>query len=157
MVEAEEEESLEVVVADAVAYPRAVVVHFWDANIANAAVVRAQRFPVAALLAVHVLVWRRRLWDHFWLFEGRHGVGEQRHEDEAIEEDFDEFAVNLVGHPLVHLVVHQVQGHRVENDNNEAHDKDKNSRDHIVSKYTAENAVAHHTHLFGGGFEPVRK
>ena len=123
------------------------MVHFWDAHVANAAVVRAQGLPVAALLAVHVLVLRGHLWNDFGLFECRHCVGEQGHEDEGVEEDLDELAVDLVRHPLVHLVVHQVHRHRVENDDNNAHDEDEDPRDHVVSEDTAEEAVANHAHL----------
>lgn len=158
LVEAEEEESLEVVIANAVADPRAVMVHFGHANVAYAAVMRAQRLPVATLLAVQVLVRRGHLRDHFWLFECCHCVGEQRHEYEGVEEDFYELAVDFVGHPLIHFVVHQVHRHRVENDDNNAHDEDEDPRDHVVSEDTAEEAVANHAHLsLFGGIEQYRK
>lgn len=74
LVEAEQEEGFEVVIANAVTDPGAVVVHFGHANVANPAVMRALGLPVAALLAIHVLVGWRCLRDDFWPLQGRHCI-----------------------------------------------------------------------------------
>ena len=74
MVETEKEECLEIVVANAVAEPRAVMIHLGHTDSANAAMVRSLGLPVAALLTVHVLVGRGRLRDHFWSLESGHSI-----------------------------------------------------------------------------------
>ena len=106
LIEAEKEEGFEIVISHTVANPRAVVVHLWDANITYTAVMCSLRLPVSASLTVHLLVGWRRLGDDLGSFEGGQAVGEKRHEHKEVEENFDEFAVDLVSHPLVHLVVH---------------------------------------------------
>ena len=123
LVETKEEESFKVVVANTVSNPGAVVVHFGYANVAYAAVVRARWFPIATLLTVHFLVGRGRLRNHFRPLKCGDCVREQRHEDEEVEEHFDKLEVNFVGHPLIHLAVHQIERHRVETDDNESHKK----------------------------------
>ena len=148
LVEAEKEEGLEVVIADTVANPGTVVVHFGNANVADTAVVCPLWLPVAASLAVHVLLRRSCLWDNFGSLECSHTVGKQCHGHQEIEQDFHQFAVDLVGHPLVHFVVHQVYRHRIENDDDKAHDKDEEARNHVVSEKTAKQAVTEHTHQY---------
>lgn len=76
MVEAEEEEGLEVVIADTISNPGTVMVHFGHADVANATMVRSLRLPVPTMLAVQILIRRRCLRDDFWLLQRRHSVGE---------------------------------------------------------------------------------
>ena len=109
-------------------------------------------FPVAAALAVELLVGWCRLWDDLGTLECGDSVGEECHEDQEVKEDFDELAVHLVCHPLIHLVVHQVHWHRIEDDDDESHDEDKDTRNHVVSKEAAEQAVTEHAHCYSNGF-----
>lgn len=146
LVEAEEEERLKVVVADAVPNPWTMVIHLGHTNVADTAVVCALRFPVATGLTVHFLVGWWRLRYYFGSFECCHAIGEERHENESVEENFDEFAVDFVGHPLIDLIIHQVDRHRVEEDDDESHDEDEDARDHVVSEDATEQAVAEHAH-----------
>ena len=88
MIEAEQKEGFEVVIADAVSDPRTVVVHLWDAKVADTAVMSALRFPIAAALTVGFLITWRRLRDNFWLLESGNCVGQQSHENQEVEEHF---------------------------------------------------------------------
>ena len=134
-------------VADTIPDPRTVMVHLGNANVADAAVVSALGLPVAASLAVHLFIRRWCLRDDFGLFESCHCIREQRHEDQEVEEDLNQLAVYLVGHPFIHFVVHQVDRHRVEDNNDESHHEYESPRDHVVSKEAAEQAVTEHAHF----------
>jgi len=74
LVKAKQEERLEVVIADAIANPWTVVVHLRHADVANTAVMGPVWFPVAAALAVELLIRRCRLWDDLWTLERSHSV-----------------------------------------------------------------------------------
>ena len=69
MVDTEEEEGLEVVVADTVAKPGAVVIHFGNADLADRTVVCSLGLPVATVDTVVLLVRWRHLRDDFGSFE----------------------------------------------------------------------------------------
>ena len=93
-------------IANAVAEPWTVMVHFWHADSAYATMMRSLWLPIAALLAVHFLVRRWGLRNHLGSSEAGDEIRKQRHEDKEVEEHLDEFAVDLVRHPLIQLVVH---------------------------------------------------
>jgi len=134
------------VVANAVADPGTVVVHLGDADVANTAVVSPLRFPVAAVLAVHFLVGRWRLGDHFNPLKSGHSVGKQRHEHQEVEEHLDQLEVDLVRHPFIHLEVHQVGRHHIEAHDYEPHHENEDARYHVVTEKATEQTVAKHAH-----------
>ncbi len=76
-------------VANTVADPGTMVVHFGHANVTNAAVVRALWLPIPTSLAIKFLVRRRRLWNYLGSLDCCDSIGEKSHEDKEIEKDFD--------------------------------------------------------------------
>ena len=89
LVEAEEEEGFEVMVADAVSKPRAVMIHLGHTNSAYTAMMSSLWLPIAALLAVQVLIGRGRLWDHLRSLKCCDSVRKQCHENEVVKEHFN--------------------------------------------------------------------
>jgi len=148
LVEGEKEERLEVVVADAVADPGAVMIHFRNTNLADRAVVGADRLPVAAVDAIVGLVRGRHLRNHLGSFERSDKVGPESHDDCKVEQDLDQPHIRLILHPFIHFIVHEVEGHRIEEDDDKSHGPDEQAADLVFAEHLPEDAVAKHTHLF---------
>ena len=135
-------------IANTVADPRAMVIHFCDTNLANRAVVSAYRFPIAAMLTVAVLIWRSHLRDHNWPSETGNEVRKQSHGDNEVVGHLYEHAMVVVIYPLVEFKVHQVERHDVEASDEDTHAPYEGERNLTPgSEHLHEEAVASHAHF----------
>ena len=104
LVESEEEELLEVVIADAVPQPRAVMIHLQHACFADGAVMCALRLPIPANHAVVVLVRWHHLWDRLRTAQTPDQVARVVECHDYVENQGHDLLVHLILHPVVHLL-----------------------------------------------------
>ena len=103
LVESKEEELLEVVVADAIPQPRAVMIHLKHACFADGAVMCTLRLPIPAYHAVVVLVRWHHLRDRLWTAQTPYQVTRVVECHDYVEDQGHDLLVHLILHPVVHL------------------------------------------------------
>ena len=104
LVESEKEELLEVVIADAIPQPRAVMIHLQHACFAYGAMMCALRLPIPAHHAVVVLVRWHHLRDCLRTAQTPDQVAGVVKCHDYVEHQGHYLLVHLILHPVVHLL-----------------------------------------------------